>query len=79
MKNAAASKYLGFACDTTAITDEISAINNAIEQYKAQIISGAADEATFNEFLQRLDDVGIQTVVDTYQTQLNAWLKATGK
>lgn len=79
MKNAAASKYLGFACDTTAITDEISAINNAIEQYKAQIISGAADEATFNEFLQKLEDVGIQTVVDTYQTQLDAWLKATGK
>lgn len=78
-KNAAASKYLGFACDTTAITDEISAINNAIEQYKAQIISGAADEATFNEFLQKLEDVGIQTVVDTYQTQLDAWLKATGK
>lgn len=79
MKTAKTSRYLGFACDTTTVTDEISAINNAIEQYKAQIISGTADDATFDEFLEKLESVGIDTVVDTYQTQLNDWLEATGK
>ena len=79
MKTAETSRYLGFACDTTTVTDEISAINNAIEQYKAQIISGTADDATFDEFLEKLESIGIDTVVDTYQTQLNDWLEATGK
>lgn len=79
MKTAKTSRYLGFACDTTTVTDEISAINNAIEQYKAQIISGTADDATFDEFLEKLESVAIDTVVDTYQTQLNDWLEATGK
>ena len=73
MKNAQTSKYLGFTCDTTAITDEISAINNAIEQYQAQILSGAADEGTYDEFLQKLTDVGMDKVVEAYQTQLGEW------
>ena len=77
MKTVPTSKYLGFVCNTTEITDEISAINNAIEQYKAQIISGTADEDEYNEFLAKLDDVGINTVVEAYQTQLDEWLAST--
>lgn len=74
MKSAQTSKYLGFVCDTTAITSEISAVNNAIEEFNAQITSGAAEESVYEDYLQKLEDIGIDKIVQTYQEQLDEWL-----
>ena len=70
------SPYMGFAADTTAVTNEISALTNVIMEFQAQIGSGAASPVIYEEFLNKLDANGIDKVVALYQEQLDAWLKA---
>lgn len=74
MAGAIHSPYLGFAADTTAVTNEISAITNVIAEYQAQLVSGSADAGTCEAFLDKLAASGIQKVVDLYQEQLDRWL-----
>lgn len=69
------SPYLGFTCDESNITTELSAINNVVEQYRKQINSGVAEPEVLDEYIERLESVGIQKVLDEYQTQLNEWLE----
>lgn len=69
------SPYMGFAADTTAVTNEISALTNVIMEYQAQIGTGAAAPEIYEEFLNKLDANGIDKVIALYQEQLDAWLK----
>ena len=77
MDEATYSSYLGFSGDTSGVTDEVSAITNVISEYQPQVLSGAADDATFQGFLDKLEVSGIDKLVVAYQEQLNAWLDAT--
>lgn len=77
MDEATYSPYLGFSADTASVTDEVSAITNVIAEFQPQVLSGAADDATFQAFLDKLGTSGIDNIVSTYQEQLNAWLEAT--
>ena len=79
MEEATYSPYLGFSADTSAVSDTVSAITNAMEQYTAQITSGVATEETYQEFLDKLEIGGIDQLVSLYQEALDAWLEATGK
>lgn len=74
MEESPISPYLGFSCDTTSITNEITAMTNAVSEYGPQIGSGMADEDTFQAFLDKLDSGDFQNIVDLYQTELNEWL-----
>lgn len=69
------SAYLGFACDTSSITNEIGAVTNVIAEYKAQIQTGAGDESAYTDFVQKLKDNGVDKIIECYQTQLNEWLE----
>ena len=70
------SKYLGFSVDSTEVSSEMTACTNIVTQYYPQLTSGNAEdvEATYKEFIDKLYEAGMQTVLDAYQTQLDAWL-----
>lgn len=69
------SLALGFKFDTSKVTNEIAAINNVIEEFKATIYSGSVDvEEYLNKLNKKLKDQGIDRVIEEMQTQLNAWL-----
>lgn len=74
LENAKTSPYLGFICDTSNITSELSAVNNVVEEYRKQIASGTGEPGIIEEYLEKLESVGIQKVIDEYQRQLDEWL-----
>ena len=74
MKNAQVSAYLGFSCDTTGISNAISAVSNVIAEFLPSIDSGVASESDYEAFLAKLDTSGVQVIIDEYQKQLNDWL-----
>lgn len=74
MDSCVASAYLGFFCDTTSIQTEISAVGNVVSEYKPSIDGGVASEADYEAFLKKMDDNGLQKIIDEYQSQLDAWI-----
>ena len=72
MEAAPASAYLGFSCDTSGIENELTAITNTINEFLPGLDSGVAAEGQYEAFLEKLENSGVQKVVDTYQEQLNA-------
>lgn len=74
-RNCKLSAYLGFSCDTSLVTNELSAIINVISQYRPQVETGMADEAVYSEFLDKLKATGAEKIVVCYQTQLDAWME----
>ncbi len=75
LQEATYSQYMGFACDTSSIVNEISAVSNCLSEYRPQIETGMASEEVFNDFLEKLDASGVDKIVDCYQQQLDAWLQ----
>lgn len=74
MENAQTSAYLGFICDTNAISNEISAVANVIAEYLPAIDSGVAEQDHYDAFLKKLDESGLPKIIEEYQNQLNDWL-----
>jgi putative aldouronate transport system substrate-binding protein len=70
------SKYMGFSVDTSNITTELTACFNVKEQYKANLVSGSVQDldATYSEFVEKLNAAGYQAIIDEYQRQLDEWL-----
>ena len=66
------SKYLGFTCDTSSITNELTVLGNVISEYAPGLESGTTDN--YNEFIKALKKAGVDKVVAEYQSQLDAWL-----
>ena len=79
MENAETSVYLGFACDTTNISGEISAVSNVISEFLPSIDSGVAAQEDYDAFLEKLNTSGMDKILAEYQTQLDAWLEAQGQ
>ena len=75
MEESIVSPFLGFACDSSSITNQITALTSAVSEFGAQVNTGMADEATFNSFLDRLESGDVQSVMDMYQTELDSWLE----
>lgn len=69
------SAYFGFIGDTEPITNEIASLSGVLSQYRGQIETGMADEAAFNEFLNKLEASGVNKVVECYQQQIDEWMK----
>ncbi len=70
------SKYFGFSCDTSSIQNELSAVANVISEYCPSLDSGVAPEGTYEEFIEKLESVNVQKIIDEYQSQLDEWLAA---
>lgn len=69
------SLAIGFNFDPSAVMNEIAAVANVKEEYYNALNTGSVDpEEYLPEFLQALEDAGMQTVVDEVQRQLDAFL-----
>lgn len=74
MESTPVSAYLGFSCDISPVTNEISALTGILSEYRGQIETGMASQEIFDEFIQKLKTSGADKVISCYQEQLNAWL-----
>ena len=74
-QNAKTSAALGFTYDNSRVKTAYTAVTNVIEQYLPALVCGSVDpEVDIPEFVQRLQDAGLQTIIDSKQEQLDAWL-----
>lgn len=75
--NAKKSKALGFAFDAEPVKNEITAINNVVEQYAKGLETGTLNPADkLAEFRAKLKAAGIDKVIAEKQKQLDAWAAA---
>ncbi len=74
------SYALGFAYDSTAVSSQLTALNNVKNQYYNTLGTGSAGdpEKAIKEFNDALYAAGLQTVIDTKQEQFDAWVEAQG-
>lgn len=64
----------GYVFDPTNVETELAALANVANQYAMALDAGTIDPATaLPEFLQKLDDAGMQKVVDEANAQLDAY------
>lgn len=68
------SPLLGFSIDTSNISTEAAQLSSVFEEYGPQIECGMADDATYQEFLTKLKDSGMDTYLSEIQKQLDDWL-----
>ncbi|WP_419874882.1 ABC transporter substrate-binding protein [Candidatus Pristimantibacillus sp. PTI5] len=68
------SKALGFAFNSEPVKNEITALNNVIEQYRKALESGTFDPADkLPELREKLKSSGIDKVIAEKQKQLDEW------
>ena len=75
------SKYLGFICDTSSITNELTACNNAKQEFAYSLLAGSMPdyEQAYEEFMTRLENSGMDKILECYQTQLDEWVAQQGQ
>ena len=66
----------GFTFDASRVNKEIAAVANIKEAYALTLCTGAAADvdATLAEMLQKMDEAGMQKIVDEANAQLEAFL-----
>ena len=74
LKASEVSPYLGFACDLSDFVNESAAVTTVVEQYRNQIASGQATEEILQEYIDKLESVNVQVLIDEYQRQLDEWM-----
>ena len=74
------SPYMGFAAETDEVSEAATACFSIIEQYRKQLASGSSGdwEKNLNEMNEKLAANGIDSIVETYQTQLDSWVAEQG-
>lgn len=69
------TKGYGFCYDPSAMTNQITAVTAVISEYVPALETGSADlEATYAEFLEKLEANGINEIIADKQAQFDAWL-----
>ena len=78
-----ASDHNGFVVSTANVTTQIEQINAVRNEYYSLLLKGIHGvngwEAKYDEFVAKLEAAGLQTVIDDFQAQLDAWMVANGK
>lgn len=70
---------LGWAFDPTVVENEMGALTNVASEYSLALSTGTVDPAEkLPEFLQKLEDNGMQKVVDEANSQLDSFMEAKG-
>ena len=75
MKNARTAETLGFSYDSSPVSNDIAMINNVTAQYRLGLETGMSDPSLIDEFIAKLQNAGIQNVVNEKQRQLDEWRK----
>lgn len=72
------SPAFGFMWDSTDYSTEVTALNNALETYRAALDTGTVGTADVDSIIKKLNDAlyaaGLQDVMDAKQKQLDEWL-----
>lgn len=69
------SKAFGYSFDSTNFAPQISAINNVLQTYRAQLAWGTVDvDSVLPQFISELEAAGLNDVIAANQEQLDAWL-----
>lgn len=69
------SKAFGYSFDSYYFASQISAINNVLQTYRAQLAWGTVDvDSVLPQFISELEAAGINEVIEENQKQLDAWL-----
>jgi putative aldouronate transport system substrate-binding protein len=72
------SPAFGFMWDSTNYSTEVTALNSALETYRAALDTGSVGSANVESTIKSLNDAlyaaGLQTVIDAKQEQLDAFL-----
>jgi len=69
------SKYFGLTIDTAEIANEMVAVQSVIDQYFTQLASGSvSSDVLWDDFLQAMDDAGIQIIIDFYQAKVDEFV-----
>lgn len=76
-ESATTSRILGFAFDSTTVTNELAGVNAVIDQYALSLETGAVDPATaLPEFVEKLKAAGSDKIVEEMQKQLDSWIES---
>lgn len=68
---------LGFAYDGSGVETEMSAVANVVEEYLLPLCTGAVDpEQKLPEFLEKLEQNGVNTVLDDANAQLKSFMES---
>lgn len=78
MEHAILTPYLGFMCNTSDISTQTSMVSNIVVEYDSQVGTGMADDAIYNEFIEKLKSSGAEDIVAQYQLQLDQWMTEYG-
>jgi putative aldouronate transport system substrate-binding protein len=74
-QNAGRSKAFGFTFDNSSVVNEYAAVQNVIDQYFPGLQTGSLDpETALPEFLEKLEEAGINKIIEAKQEQLDDWL-----
>ena len=74
-KSGKSTRTLGFLFDTTNVSAQYGAIQNVLQQYQEGLEFGILDpETELPNFLQALEDAGVDEFIAEKQRQLDAWL-----
>jgi len=73
MESGGKSEFLGFSMDTSTLTNELTAVNNVIQEYRPGLECGASGMGVYEEFLEKLETAGASKVIDEYQRQFDEW------
>jgi len=72
------SPAFGFMWDSTEYSTEVTALQNALETYRAALHTGSVGLDNVDETIKKLNDAlyaaGLQDVMDAKQEQLDKWL-----
>lgn len=75
--NAIKTPYIGFTLDQSAIKVQVANCNAVLQEYWPNLCKATMDYATVKEELvKKLNDSGIQDIVNACQEQLNAYIAA---
>ncbi|MEA4823133.1 MAG: ABC transporter substrate-binding protein [Clostridiaceae bacterium] len=83
--NSIRSSNLGFSPDTANVLNEVTAVAAVCTEYlnNTSLYSGMLTDADtdkiVDEFVTKLKDSGVETILNEFQTQLDAWRSANGK
>ena len=70
------SLALGFNFDSSSVKTEVAAVANVRAEYQKLIENVVADPASgiLDEYITKLKEAGIETIIAEKQAQLDAWL-----
>lgn len=74
-KNSPRSPAFGFTFDNSGVTNEVSAVQNVINEYLPGLSTGSMDpEVELPNFIAKLKAAGMDKIIAAKQAQLDAWV-----